>query len=189
MKIGKITYKPETKEITLIANLTATAVALRIIKHTIIGPFQFINFPCAFSVIAGIMLGPINGLITGMLTFIVSDIFLGLGPWTFITSTLSGIIGLISGLIWKTKKISKIEVLILSYLLFLIYDITSSFLLYLPFMPPTEAFTIGIIGLFLPIMGGYLYAVGPITEFSTAMITSIIITKINGHKEEGKNEI
>ena len=69
------------------------------------------------------MLGPINGLITGMLTFIVSDIFLGLGPWTFITSTLSGIIGLISGLIWKIKKISKIEVLILSYLLFLIYDI------------------------------------------------------------------
>lgn len=188
MKIGKITYKPKTKDITLTANLTAAAVALRIIKHTIVGPFQFINFPCAFSVIAGVMLGPLNGLITGILTFTVSDIFLGLGPWTFITSTLAGIIGLISGLIWKTKNLSKTEALILSYLLFLVYDVASSFLLYLPFMPPMKAFIIGIIGLFMPVMGGYLYAIGPITEFSTAMITSIIITKINGYKEEENNE-
>ncbi len=168
------------RKIALIANMAASAVALRLIKHIIAGPIQFINIPCMFAIISGTIFGPMYGLLVGFLSFIVSDIFLGLGLWSFITSSLCGFIGFLSGIIWKGKCTSKAEVLIISYLLLLMYDILSSTILYLLFMPPLEAFIISIIGLFLPVMGGYLYAVGPITEFSSAFLTSIIIFKVNG---------
>ena len=35
-----------------------------------------------------------------------------------------------------------------------------------------------IIGLFLPIAGGFIYAIGPITEFSTAFLTTLLIIKL-----------
>jgi len=170
----------KTRKLALAANFAASAVALRFVKHSIVGPIQFINFPCAFTVVAGSLLGPVYGFVVGVLSFIVSDIFLGLGVWTIVTSSLCGLIGVISGLIWNGRKASNVEVLVMSYTLYLMYDILTSFLLYLPLMPPLEAFTIGVLGLFLPVMGGYLYAVGPITEFSSAFITSILVAKING---------
>jgi len=178
--VGKIAYVNSSIKLALTANFAASAVALRLFKHSILGPFQFVNFPCAFTVVAGSLLGPIYGFAVGVLSFIVSDVILGLGFWTIVTSMLCGLIGAVSGLIWNGRMASKIEVLVTSYILYLLYDVLSSFLLYLPLMPPLEAFIMGVVGLFLPVMGGYLYAVGPVTEFSSALITSILVTKING---------
>jgi len=177
--VGKIAYV-KTRDLTLIANLVASATALRLIKHVLLGPIQFINIPCIFAIISGALFGPIHGLIVGFMIFIVSDVFLGLGLWSIVTSSLCGIIGFISGIIWRNGLPSRVEALITSYFLLLFYDVFSSFLLYLPLMPPFEALITGIVGLFIPVMGGSLYAVGPVTEFSSAFVASIVMLKIGG---------
>ena len=175
--------KSKTRTITLTANLAAAATALRLIKNGAAGPIQFINLPGSFSILAGSMLGPISGFITGVISILTSDIILGAGIWTIMTSTTCGLIGFISGIIWHRRKPSKIEAVTLSYILFLSYDIITSITLYLPFMSPPKALIVGITGLFLPIMGGSMYAIGPITELSSTIITTILLNKFKGEEE------
>lgn len=168
----------KTKDIALISNLTAASVALRLVKHIFIGVIPIINFPIIFSIISGAIMGPVNGFLVGVLSFIVSDIFLGMGIWTLITSLSCGLIGFVSGLIWYKRNPCSLEILVLSTILIFIYDILSSILLYLPLMPPIEALILGFIGLFIPVMGGRLYAIGPVVEFSSAMVISLLIPKM-----------
>jgi len=168
------------RKIALTANLTATAVALRFIKHGLMGPLQFINIPGIFALTAGTLLGPLTGFLVSVLIFLTSDFFLGFGPWSIVTSSMCGVIGGIAGLLWRKRATSRVEVLIISFILFLIYDVSTSFLLYIPLMSPMEALIMGIIGLFTPVMGGGLYAVGPITELSSSIVSSILIGKIKG---------
>ncbi|MEM2452593.1 MAG: ECF transporter S component [Candidatus Methanomethylicia archaeon] len=170
----------KTRDITLISNLTAASVALRLVKHIFIGVMPIINFPIVFSIISGAILGPLNGFLVGALSFIVSDIFLGMGIWTLITSLSCGLIGFLSGLIWYKKNPCSLEILVVSTILILVYDILSSVLLYIPLMPIKEALILGFIGLFIPVMGGTLYAIGPIVEFSSAMIISMLIPRMRG---------
>ncbi|MCS7366788.1 MAG: ECF transporter S component [archaeon YNP-WB-062] len=170
----------KTRQLALTANLAAIPVALRIIKHNIVGAIPIINFPVAFALISGALLGPLNGFIVGLLSFLVSDIFLGLGYWTIFTSLTCGIIGLIGGLMWRGRNPCRLELLAVTLMLTFTYDILTSILLYAIFMPLQEAVIMGLIGLFLPAMGGTLYAMGPIVEVSTAILVSILLPKVRG---------
>lgn len=171
-----------TKRIALTANLAAIPVALRIIKHNTIGTIPIINFPVAFALISGALLGPLSGFVVGILSFLVSDIFLGLGYWTIGTSLTCGLIGLISGILWRKRDPCRLELLALTLMLTFTYDILTSILLYALFMPLQEAVIMGLVGLFLPAMGGTLYAMGPIVELSTSILVSILLPKIKGVK-------
>lgn len=63
------------------------------------------------------------------------------------------------------------------YLCVFFYDITTSALTYLiSGLSPTNALIIGLIGLFIPVEGGWIFGIGPITEFTTSLLTTILIT-------------
>ncbi|MDH7508652.1 MAG: ECF transporter S component [Methanomassiliicoccales archaeon] len=86
-----------SKEIALIGILSAITAASRI-------PFAALpNIqPCTFLIAAtGIVFGPLAGIMVGSMTAIVSNMFLGQGPWTVWQMVGWGAVGLIAGLIGK----------------------------------------------------------------------------------------
>jgi energy-coupling factor transport system substrate-specific component len=83
---------------------------------------------------------------------------------------------------WRGRNPCRLELLAVTLMLTFTYDILTSILLYAIFMPLQEAVIMGLIGLFLPAMGGTLYAMGPIVEVSTAILVSILLPKVRGVK-------
>uniref|UniRef100_A0A7C3FCN2 ECF transporter S component n=1 Tax=Candidatus Methanomethylicus mesodigestus TaxID=1867258 RepID=A0A7C3FCN2_9CREN len=173
---------PRTKRIAYLSILVALAITLRLLKTALFGPVQFINFPGVFTVLGGILFGPMAGFVIGFGSFLFSDIIIGLpGLWTATTSLSMGVIGIISGLIWMRRdkeKISKAALGVSTYILILFYDIFTSVILLVVMMRLDwiSALTIGILGLFLPVpaSGGFMIGVGPITEFTTTMFVVLI---------------
>ncbi len=82
-----------SKEITLIAMLGTLAAVLRV-PFTAIPGIQ----PCTYLIIcAGYVLGPIAGFTVGATTALVSNFFLGQGPWTPYQMIAWGFAGLSAG--------------------------------------------------------------------------------------------
>jgi len=84
-----------SKEIALIGILSAITAASRI-------PFAALPNvqPCTFLIAAtGIVFGPLAGVMVGSMTAVVSNMFLGQGPWTVWQMVGWGLVGLIAGLI------------------------------------------------------------------------------------------
>lgn len=91
--------KKGTKEIALIATLSAFAAASRIL----FAPFPNVK-PITFIVaLSGYVFGPFEGFIIGSSSAFISNIYFGQGPWTPWQMFSWGIIGLISG-IWGSKN-------------------------------------------------------------------------------------
>ncbi len=164
----------KTTTITLISVLASLAIVLRILKNIIFGTFQFINIPLVFVLFTSYYFGSKISSIIGILAFTISDLYIGVGIWT-ITNTL--IVTSLSFLASLTRKIkSRIYLFIFFYLISLIYDILSSLILYIVFgLTFTNALLFSIIGLFIPIQGGYMIGIGPLTETSTALTTVLMI--------------
>lgn len=88
-----------TKEISLIATLSAFAAVSRII----FAPLPNIK-PITFLVaLSGYVFGPFQGFIIGSTSAFLSNIFFGQGPWTPWQMFSWGLIGLISGLLGKRE--------------------------------------------------------------------------------------
>ncbi len=95
--------KPKAREIVVIATLAAIAVA---------GRSAFFWLPqfkpvIAIVIIAAVTLGAEAGFLTGALAFFVSNFFFGQGPWTPWQMFCGGIIGFISGLLFKKGFLRK----------------------------------------------------------------------------------
>jgi energy-coupling factor transport system substrate-specific component len=89
-----------SKEVALIGILGAIIAASRI-------PFAAIPNvqPCTFLIMAvGLVFGPLAGFMVGGTTAIISNLFLGMGPWTIWQMAGWGLVGFVSGLIGKKKK-------------------------------------------------------------------------------------
>jgi energy-coupling factor transport system substrate-specific component len=174
---------PRTRKITYTAILIALAISLRLIKYALFGPMQFVNFPGIFTLISGVMFGPITGVTVGFASYLFSDILLGAGPWTAVNAFFMAIIGLVSGLIWSRKdktKISKAGLGIGAYVLMFAFDVTTSWLLLITIgVEWFTALVIGLLGLFMPASGGFLIGVGPITEATTAVLTVMLVFALN----------
>jgi energy-coupling factor transport system substrate-specific component len=91
--------KPQTREVVVLAVMTALAVAGRMIF------FMTPQFkPCAaIIIITGIMLGKESGFLCGAMTAFVSDFFFGQGPWTPWQMVAFGIIGYVSAILFSGK--------------------------------------------------------------------------------------
>jgi energy-coupling factor transport system substrate-specific component len=88
------------RDITLIASLTAVAAVGRAIFSPIPGAQ-----PVSFIVICtGAVFGPQTGLLVGALSALVSNIFLGQGPWTPWQMLAWGLMGLVSGALFFESK-------------------------------------------------------------------------------------
>jgi len=155
----------------------ALAVTLRYMKNTFT-TIQFINIPLIFTILAGIHLGYIPGFIVGIFSYLISDLLIFPGLWTVVDSFLAGIIGAMWGIMYRVKM-SKVELFILVFLSILLYDILSSSILYMLFgLSPFQAFTLGILGLFIPVYGGGMIGVGPLTEGISAFFLNLIVYEL-----------
>ncbi|MDW8035622.1 MAG: hypothetical protein RMI85_04115 [Candidatus Korarchaeum sp.] len=162
---------------------TSLSVFARLAKHLLIGPMQVINLPLIFTMLAGYFDGASVGFIVGFLSFLISDSFLGMGLWTLVDGFIAGLIGSLMGIFRRVMN-AKLKILFVSsYLFTLSYDILTSWLLYMAFgLAPLNALVIGIIGLFLPVSGGNVLAIGPITEALTAISFSLLVVELKRRK-------
>ena len=96
--------KTETKEVILIAVLTALSVAGRVIFAALPG-FKPVT---AMVVISAMYFGAEAGFMTGALSAVVSNFYFGQGPWTPFQMFSWGMIGFIAGLISAPLKKSKV---------------------------------------------------------------------------------
>ena len=92
----------------------------------------------ALIILSSAFLGPIDGFILGSLSCMISNVFLGQGPWTIWQMLASGLSGLISGFIFRTLRlrVSRVKLAVLSgIIVFFIYSPIvdfSSFILFSP---------------------------------------------------------
>ncbi len=168
-----------SRKIAYTSLMIALAIALRLLKGSMFGPLQFINFPGVFTIVSGIVFGPITGMVVGAGSYILSDILIGLpGPWTPINAILMGTVGLFTGLIWNRSdrtKISRIGIGVGTYVIMLVFDIFASFAFFaVSGSPWMVALTAGVAGLFVPTGGGLMYGIGPVTEAATAILVVTI---------------
>lgn len=106
-------YAMSAKQISLIAMLGTVSALSRI-------PFaSLMNFqPCTFFIIcSGYVFGPMAGFMVGALTAIISNIFLGQGPWTAYQIFTWGIVGILAGFLGKLNILQKAyrNLMLLSY--------------------------------------------------------------------------
>ncbi len=176
-----------TKKITYTGMLIGLAVAMRLAKQALFGSMQFINFPGVFTILSGVLFGPTTGMVVGFSSYILSDMIIGLpGPWTAINAVLMASLGLFSGLIWGRKSkpnMSKTGLAVGSYIMMFAFDILASCLWYIMIgWSALYAFTLGLVGLFVPAGGGYLIGIGPITEATTTLLIVAIVQALRNSR-------
>jgi energy-coupling factor transport system substrate-specific component len=163
------------KRVALTSTFTALAVALRLAKHALVGPLQFVNFPLSIAMVAAFIGGSWVGAAVGAFSFVASDLLIWLGPWTPVNALLAAAIGWLWGFAARSFR-SGITLFVFAYLSAFAYDLLSSVLGYLIYLPSAgSALALALIGLFLPVSGGWLIGVGPVTEFITAALTAAAI--------------
>lgn len=157
------------KTVALASTLAGAAVALRYAKNALT-TVQFINIPLAMAYLAAWLAGPWAGAAVAALSYLVSDLLVMPGPWTPVDAALGAAAALVFGLAAGRLR-GRVELGVLAYLATFLYDVLSSSLLYMVFgLGPGAAFAVGLAGLFLPVMGGGLVGVGPMTEAATALL-------------------
>ena len=102
--------KPEARELVVIAVVAAIGVVGRAVF------FMLPNFKpvTAIVIIAGATLGPEAGFLTGAMTAFVSNFFFGQGPWTPWQMFSFGIIGFLTGILFRKKILRRDKKLTLS---------------------------------------------------------------------------
>ena len=92
---------PDTKIVAIIGTLAALSVAGRVL-FAVIPNVQ----PSTFIIIAsGYVFGPMAGFMVGSTTALVSNIFLGHGPWTLWQMLAWGLAGLVSGALGRKRRL------------------------------------------------------------------------------------
>lgn len=167
------------RQAALISVFSALAIAARLLKHALAGTLQFVNIPLIAAMVAAHAGSSLVGALTGVLSFLGSDAVLGLGPWTLVNSSLAGLIGAAWGSV-DTRNSSSARLFVFAFLLVFLYDVVSSFALYALFISDARvALLYALLGLFVPVMGGYMVGIGPLTELVTAASVTLLIDRIN----------
>ncbi|MBR0133408.1 MAG: ATP-binding cassette domain-containing protein [Lachnospiraceae bacterium] len=93
--------KPGAIEIVVIASMCALTVTGRVIFYML----PTIKPVIALVMMAGLAFGPLDGMIVGASSMLVSNMFFGQGPWTPWQMSVFALIGFLSGLIGRNKKV------------------------------------------------------------------------------------
>ena len=92
--------RSSARELVTLSVMTALSVVGRLI-FTPIPAFKPVS---ALVIITGIAFGPVAGFVTGSMSAIVSNIFFGQGPWTPFQMLVWGLVGFVSGIIFKRGR-------------------------------------------------------------------------------------
>lgn len=95
--------KPEARELVVIAVVAAIGVVGRAMFFML----PYIKPVTAIVIIAGATLGPEAGFLTGAMTAFVSNFFFGQGPWTPWQMFSFGIIGFLTGILFRAGILKK----------------------------------------------------------------------------------
>ncbi len=127
------------------------------------------------SMVAGYLGGPIAGFAVGAMSMIISDVFIGMGPWTLFTSFFMGVVGLFGWLIRRLRCDGYLGFFI-AYLAVLLYDVGTSVGTVILFgVDPL----ISILNLFVPIFFlGIPYPMGPVHEFSSSLMFVFLVESL-----------
>ncbi|MBO4879098.1 MAG: ECF transporter S component [Clostridia bacterium] len=101
--------RPRARELTLIAVMVALGVASRAAFY-MLPQFKPV---VAIVIIAGCSLGFEAGFITGALTAFVSNMFFGQGPWTPYQMFALGLVGFLSGILFRSEIKTKLQLFLL----------------------------------------------------------------------------
>jgi energy-coupling factor transport system substrate-specific component len=157
-----------SKEVALIGILGAIIAASRI-------PFAAIPNvqPCTFLIMAvGLVFGPLAGFMVGGTTAIVSNLFLGMGPWTIWQMAGWGMVGLLSGVIGKrSKDLSVTKMAILCFVLGMMYNELLDFSSWVWLYNMNVANFVAVFGMGLPF--GLLHAGGNVV-FTVALAKPVM---------------
>ena len=93
--------KPGAIEIVVIASMCALTVSGRVIFYML----PTIKPVIALVMMAGLAFGPLDGMIVGATSMLVSNMFFGQGPWTPWQMFVFALIGFISGMIGRKKEL------------------------------------------------------------------------------------
>lgn len=93
--------RPRTREMMILAVLTALAVAGRAIFFMV----PTIKPMAAICIIAGMSFGGEAGFLVGAMSMLASNMFFGQGPWTPWQMLSMGLIGLVAGLLFRKGKL------------------------------------------------------------------------------------
>lgn len=90
--------------------ILAVMTALSVVGRLIFAPLPGFKPVTAISIIAGIGLGPQAGFMVGSMTALVSNMFFGQGPWTPFQMFSWGLLGFLSGVLFRknTKRPNRI---------------------------------------------------------------------------------
>ena len=106
-------YRIDTKTVAVVSSLVGAGAAVRIVLGrialaspvAIYGVLIKVGLSETLAFVCGMVFGPVHGFITGMLTIVVSDLFMAPGPWTPYISGIIGIVGFAGGLL-NTLKVN-----------------------------------------------------------------------------------
>lgn len=121
--------KREAREIVMISVLCAIGVAGRLAFY-MLPEFKPIT---AIVIITGVSLGAESGFLVGAVTMLVSNIIFGQGPWTPWQMFALGIIGFLSGIIFRKRK-NRPNVIVLA-----VYGFLAAVVIYGGIMNPAAA--------------------------------------------------
>ncbi len=161
----------KTRLLALVASLSAANAAMRI---GLAGGPPNVKPTAFLTIIAGVVAGPIPGLVVGWLSIVISDLALGAGPWTIETSAGMAVVGLLAGLFWyRSENIGRLKMAIGGYLLTMIFDVGTSVADALLYGYPWWA---SVLGLYVPfiIPGFSPWACGYAHELKTAVLCAMI---------------
>ena len=131
------TEKISSKELSLVAMISAISAVSRI-------PFAAIPSvqPCTFIIICtGYVFGPIAGFMVGATTALVSNIFLGQGPWTIFQMFAWGLVGLTASILGK-YDIKKVGLLVFGVLWGYLFGWIMNLWFWLAYIYPHNATTL-----------------------------------------------
>jgi len=160
-----------TLTVGLISSFTAATVSSRIL----LAAFPNIKPTAFLTAMTGILFGPWIGFSVGLLSMSVTDIaFFTPGFHTLVTAPSMGAIGLVSGLLWRQRQnLSRFELAIGGFFMTFAYDMATSILTIIPFVPDVGAgLASALIGLYSPFPTGY--PMGPAHELSTAALMGFL---------------
>jgi len=158
-----------TVKVAMISILASLSIASRIILAFL----PNISLTTPLTILSGFYLGSLSGFLVGFISMIISDMYLGFGPWTIVTSISMGLVGFLSGLILPRVR-DRVLLFVLAYLFTLFYDVVTSILTISVFFGTPV--WVALINLFTPVFIGVVpYPMGPVHEFSTAFLSTYLL--------------
>lgn len=111
--------KPSSRELTLIAGLTALAIVSRAVFYLL----PQIKPIAAIVAISGVCLGAKRGYIVGCFSMFISNFIFGQGVWTPFQMVAMGMIGLLFGVIFKKLAPKRLALSVVGFISVLIYGL------------------------------------------------------------------